>query len=80
MGWEGGATGWVGAAAVDTLGMVVVMVEAIEELLLSLHWICVDAWWCGCENVSCHLSFDLSMNFKFRLRPGVYFLALGLSL
>ena len=62
MGWEGGVTDWVGAAAVDTLGMLVVMVEGIEELLLSLLWICVDAWWCGCENVLCHLSFDLWMN------------------
>ena len=57
---KGGVTGWVGAAAVDTLGMVVVMVERFFRF---------------------HLSFDLWINFtKFRLRPGVYFLALGLSL
>ena len=52
----------------------------IREIKERGRTLCVEAWWCGCEDVSCHLSFDLWINFKFQLRPGVYFLALGLSL
>ena len=56
------------------------VIREIKERSRGGRTLCVDAWWCGCENVSCHLSLDLWINFKFRLRPGVCFLALGLSL
>ena len=55
------------------------VIREIKERSRGGQTLCVDAWWCGCENVSCHLSFDLWINFKFQLHPGVYFLATALD-